>query len=456
MQAWGYQAFFFVDVVLDTPWEETYLPLVEETINELLAQELPFEVVEMSTASAAGLFSHHKQELLKAQLPPQKNVLLQLIKRGDWAVPLDAGSFIQEGHYFSLKEGFVVGECSSGTIIRVAGLFSEEKKSVKKAPHPSEKEPTFLVEELQLLSFNDDGCSYPPRGEFVRQQLEKLCCEGLAKEKFKYVSTPKGRSWDESCRQLMLLKEDAVAQIGYLTHPEPLFEYGVLTPAEGFEDLFYQATPEQKLLETVISSLQMMRRIPRIFSFETQVVLRVPQSSSDLSLLRKALEGEPYDLEVGMAKHTGIEIRLVDSMGRAWSGPKLEILKEKPKPGWRAVVGSMVGSWERFLALLVQRNGGLPLMFIEEQVRIFAMKPDSQEYALEVQKSLEQAGLRSSIDVSTTQLSERIHQALKEKVPYLIVVGSKELASQRITWRTCDSGEETTTTVGEFVNMVKH
>ncbi|MBS3904570.1 MAG: hypothetical protein KGZ39_04520 [Simkania sp.] len=455
VRTWGYREYFFVDGILGTTWKDAYLPLVEGKIGEFIKKNIAFEELETSVASAAGLFSLHGQELLKHQLPSQKNALVQLLRWGDWAVPLDVHSILEEGCYCVLQEAFFLGECEGNPIIRIVGVLTDKQKKIKKIPSLSLKDPNRLLTELELLQSSETGWSYLPKGEFAREILKKTWQEKAHEENILFVSTPCGRSLEEASQEMQCLGVPSSAQVTYLLHEEPYFDYGVLTPREGFQDLFCLEVPEQKLFDTLISSLQMMRRIPRIFSFETRVVLRAPQSSSDLSVLKKVLENESYDLEVGAVKQAEIEMRWVDAMGCTWAGPKLEIAKKISRSGRRVVLGSMFGSWERFFALLVQREQGIPFEFVKEQMRIFTACPRAKEYADEVQKQLEQAGLRSSVDQQATLLNGRIHQALKERVPYLIVVGLKEQASQRITWRTCGNETETTATVGEFLNMVK-
>ena len=107
-------------------------------------------------------------------------------------------------------------------------------------------------------------------------------------------------------------------------------------------------------------------------------------------------------------------------------------------------------------ALAVQKKNRLPFELVEEQARIFLIRPELKAYADDVREKLEKANLRVRVDAQAGQLKERIHEAIMDTVPYLIVIGPKEVESQKISWRTSDSETEQTMTVDEFVNMVKN
>ncbi len=465
VKVWTHEAFFFVDVVLDTDWEESFLPFVEELMKKAIERRKPFEELEMSVAGAAALFAAHGQDLLVCQLPAQKNALVQILRYADQAIPLS--SFLDTtsgGEFFALVGAIEVGSFKEEAIYRIKGVLSADKIKKKDLNPYAMDDPTQLAMQLKLLKQVDEGWCYWPKGECARKALLGLWETLMLQEKFSFVSTPQGVSKNDARSHFLLLAEslkgeksgDKLAQLCYLEHGQEIFDYGVLTPLCGFQDLFCRVVPEARLFETIISSLQLMRQIPKIFCFEMQAVLYASQSSFESSLLQKALVDEQYAIEPSASSQVSFELRLMDGEGYSWSGPTLEIMRAKSLPGSWIIIGSLVGSWERFLALVVQKNKALPFELIEEQVRIFLLHADLRAYADEVRDQLEKEGLRVHIDAQSVSLKERVHGAVKEGIPYLVVIGPKEKEWKKISWRTSNSEKEETMSVDEFVNMVKH
>jgi hypothetical protein len=471
IKAWTNNALFFIDVVLGSSWEENYLPWLEEQIKKTIEADAAFEELEMSVAGAAAFFSAQNQDLLKAQLPLQKNALVQVLRHGERGILLpEEPQELVHGDFFTLVAADEVGHWEEEIIYRIKGVISSQPLKKKKELEPcSSVDPTHLIEHLKLLKQTTSGWSYLPKGEFAKGCIFKLWKKVLSQENFCFVSMPYGLSEKEARYELLEmaleLQSDKLASLSYLEHEQPLFDYGVLTPKRGFQDLFCTVVSESKLVEAIISSLQLMRQIPRIFSFKLQTVLRASQTSPVNRLLQKALANEQYIFEPSASSQTRCELRWIDEEGCSWPGSALEVVKVKSLPGSRmagseihdlwAVTGTLLGSWERALAIAAQKNGGIPFTCVEEQVRIFVLHADLRGYADGVRKNLENEGLRVQISDENGPLKGRIHNAIRERIPYLIVVGPKEKESEKISWRKCDSEEEKMTSVDEFLNKVK-
>jgi len=465
VKAWHHGACFFVDVVLGAEWEESYLPLIEEQMKKVIERKKPFEELEMSVAGASAFFSAQGQDLLLFQLPRQKNVLVQVLRYGKQAIPLVSSTKdLANGEFFSLLAAREVGRYGQEAIYRIKGILSSQRVKRNELAFHAMQDLTQFVEELKLLKQAEEGWCYLPKGESARNFLIKSWQNALLQESFCFVSTPQGLSEEEARSQLVDLASflkgekgrDKIAQLSYVEHDQEIFDYGVLTPQRGFQDLFCIVVTEAKLFEAVISSLQLMRQIPRIFSFKMQAILYASQSSFESLLLQKALASEQYAIEPSASSRVSFELRLVDEDGCSWSGPKLEIMRAKSLPGPWIVVGSLLGSWERFLALAAQKKKGLPFELVEVQIRIFLLHADLQAYADEVREKLEEERLRVQINGQAVSLKERIHDAAREGIPYIVVIGPKEKEGKTISWRTLDSEEEKTTSVDEFVNKVKN
>ena len=116
-----------------------------------------------------------------------------------------------------------------------------------------------------------------------------------------------------------------------------------------------------------------------------------------------------------------------------------------------------LGCYERTLALLLEKYAGaLPVWLAPTQVTVIPVVADFADYASEVTKKMQAAGIRAELDDRNEKLGYRIREAQLEKVPYMIVVGENEMTSGNVTVRARIEGEGGTFTVDEFIAKVKN
>ncbi len=114
----------------------------------------------------------------------------------------------------------------------------------------------------------------------------------------------------------------------------------------------------------------------------------------------------------------------------------------------RAVLGSL----ERFIGILIEHYGGaFPLWLSPVQMSIIPVSQPHEAYAEEILKRLKDAGFRTEILRPTETLGARIRKAQNEKVPYMIVVGDKEIQAKKIAVRSRSKGDLGQTTLSEFI-----
>lgn len=104
----------------------------------------------------------------------------------------------------------------------------------------------------------------------------------------------------------------------------------------------------------------------------------------------------------------------------------------------RAVTSTM----ERWVALLIEQyEGRFPLWLAPEQVRVLPIADRHAEYAGQVREGLSAAGLRASVDSSNQRISYKIRQAQVEQIPYMAVIGDREVASSAVSVRSRSEGD---------------
>ena len=114
---------------------------------------------------------------------------------------------------------------------------------------------------------------------------------------------------------------------------------------------------------------------------------------------------------------------------------------------------SSIGAIERVMAFLIEKYAGaFPLWLAPVQARVLPVSERHNEYAGLVLRSLGEAGLRAEIDDSNETLGKKIRSAKLEKIPYLLVVGDKEVESKTITVESRDTGASEALPLADFIS----
>ena len=96
----------------------------------------------------------------------------------------------------------------------------------------------------------------------------------------------------------------------------------------------------------------------------------------------------------------------------------------------------MFGSIERFIGILIEHfAGAFPVWLAPEQVRMIPISEAHREYARKVAAELDEAGIRVTVDDRNEKMGYKIRQAQLEKVPYMLVVGAKEMEDGTVSVR---------------------
>lgn len=135
-----------------------------------------------------------------------------------------------------------------------------------------------------------------------------------------------------------------------------------------------------------------------------------------------------------------------DSIGRSWQIATIQLDMQQPerfdltcineqgqKERIVMIHAAIMGSIERFLSLLIEDTAGsFPVWLSPVQARVIPVSEKQTEYALTVQQELMAAGVRVDVDDDNDSLGKRIRNAKGEKIPYLLVVGDKEIEEDAV------------------------
>ena len=169
--------------------------------------------------------------------------------------------------------------------------------------------------------------------------------------------------------------------------------------------------------------------------------------------LRKALTRQKlaYDIDPGEGVFYGpkIDIKFRDAVGRAWQGPTIQVDFNLPQRFDVNYVGedgqehsvvmvhrTVLGSMERFLASLIEHyKGAFPVWLAPLQVIVIPIADRHLDYAYKLEAELRSAGVRVKVDARSETVNLKIRQAQLEKIPYMLVVGDKEVAASTVSVR---------------------
>jgi len=117
---------------------------------------------------------------------------------------------------------------------------------------------------------------------------------------------------------------------------------------------------------------------------------------------------------------------------------------------------ALIGSFERFFSFLIEHHGGdFPLWFTPEQVYVIPISEKHREYSENVFKDLKNAKLRVSIDDRNKSMQSKIRDAEKMKIPYIVIIGDKEMETETISIRTRKTKDQGLMKVQEFIDALK-
>ena len=162
--------------------------------------------------------------------------------------------------------------------------------------------------------------------------------------------------------------------------------------------------------------------------------------------------GLPFEVDEGGGAFYGpkIDLKIKDAIGREWQCATFQLDFQLPQRFELEYVGqdghrhrpvmihrALLGSVERFVAVLIEHHAGaFPLWLAPVQARVLSVSEKAEKYADEVTASLKTTGLRAEADLAADKLGAKIRKAQLEKIPYMVVVGEKDMAARVVSPRT--------------------
>ena len=233
------------------------------------------------------------------------------------------------------------------------------------------------------------------------------------------------------------------------------------------DDAHIFCTPDQ-LMDEIFGVINLIDSVYKVFGFEYDLELSTrPEDSmgSDedweaaTNALRQALDSldRPYKINEGDGAFYGpkIDFHLHDCIGRTWQCGTIQVDFQMPERFDITYMGAdgekhrpimlhrvAFGSIERFIGILIEQfAGAFPLWLAPVQVEVIPVSERHLEYAAKVRDQMRAAGLSCELDTRNEKMGYKIREAQMMKIPYMLVVGDKEIENNTVAVRSRAGGD---------------
>jgi threonyl-tRNA synthetase len=526
---------FYYDFDLTQRLTPDDLLLIEAEMAKIVAEDLPFERIEVSRAEAVKMLAGQKYKLERLTDIPEGEAI-SFYKCGTF-FDLCRGPHVEStgkirafklltlaGSYYRGKETNPMLQRINGTAFtndKQLGLYLKQLEEAKLRDHRK------LGKELDLFSVHEEVgpglIHWHPKGARIRSLIEEFWRQEHFRNGYELLYTPhvgKANLWQTS-GHLDFYKEGMYAPMeidksdyyvkpmncpfhiniyktdirSYRDLPLRWAELGTvyryekagvlhgLLRVRGFtqDDAHIFCTPEQ-IEDEIKEVLRFSTFIWKTFGFESITAYlstrpekavgdpaRWEQATASLESALKA-SGLPYEVDEGGGAFYGpkIDLKIKDAIGREWQMSTIQFdfnlpdrfdlsyIGEDGKPHRPYMVHrALFGSIERFFGILVEHySGAFPAWLAPEQVRVLPLSEDQTAYAAELVAQLRQQDIRATVDRKSGKIGAKIRAAQMDKVPYMLVLGAKEIESGTLAVRD-RSGAQESMTLADFVEKVK-
>ena len=279
-----------------------------------------------------------------------------------------------------------------------------------------------------------------------------------------------------------------LAEFGTVYRYEQSGELHGLTRVRSFtqDDAHIFCRPDQVKDEfiRVMEIIEIIFKALKFDNFEAQISLRDPEDTekyvgtdenwerAEAAIVEACKEkGLPAKVEYGEAAFYGpkLDFMVKDALGRRWQLGTIQVDYNLPERFDLTYIGSdnekhrpvMIhrapfGSMERFVAVLLEHCAGdFPLWLTPDQVMILPVSEKYHDYAEKLNELLKRNEIRTLIDMRSEKIGRKIRDAEMKKVPYMLIVGEKEMNENAVSVRKHGQGDLGSMSVEDFIAMIE-
>ncbi|KEI77103.1 threonyl-tRNA synthetase [Clostridium botulinum A2 117] len=248
------------------------------------------------------------------------------------------------------------------------------------------------------------------------------------------------------------------------------------------DDAHLYMTKEQ-IKEEIVGIIKLIDKFYKLFGFEYFVELSTrPEDSmgsdEDWEIatngLREALDsiGKEYRVNEGDGAFYGpkIDFHLKDCIGRTWQCGTIQLDFQMPERFDLSYIGAdgekhrpvmvhrtIYGSVERFIGILIEQYAGaFPTWLAPVQVKLMNITDSQYDYLKKVEEALKENNIRVEIDTRNEKIGYKIREAQLQKVPYMLILGDKEVEAGKVAVRSRKDGDLGAISLEEFIEKIKN
>lgn len=258
--------------------------------------------------------------------------------------------------------------------------------------------------------------------------------------------------------------------------------HGLLRVREFTQDDAHIFLRPDQLHEEISKIITFVRDVMKMFGFDYELEIStrpekfigsVETWETAERVLKETLdhEGLPYDINEGDGAFYGpkIDVKLKDALGRKWQCATIQCdfalperfdltymdrdgQKKRPVMLHRVILGAI----ERFLGILIEHYAGkFPVWLAPVQVLIMTITDEQEVYAKQLFDAMIQDEIRAELDGRNEKLNLKIREGIMRKIPYLVILGNKEVTGRVMSVRARDGQEEKNVAPADFIKKLK-
>jgi len=272
----------------------------------------------------------------------------------------------------------------------------------------------------------------------------------------------------------------------YRYEPEGV-RHGILRPRCFTQDDAHIICRQDQVVEEIEAALDFALEMNAVFGFKNlryELSLNDPKDKKKYvgqqhqwqfaqETLRKILKkrGVEFKESIGEAKFYGpsIDLKAEDAIGRLWQGTtiqfdfnlpgrfKMSYVNQKGKKETPFMIHrTLLGSMERFVGILIEQyTGAFPTWLSPVQAIILPITDDQLAFAQKTESQLKEAKIRTEINGDSEPIGAKIRKAEKEKIPFILVVGQKEVEINQVNLRKRGGQQEGAKDNQEIIKLIR-
>jgi threonyl-tRNA synthetase len=488
---------FYYDFEPVQPFTPDDLKKIEQKMREIIKQNLPFERSVMKKEAVIEFYrrrnENYKMELAK-DIPDEE---VNLYRNGDF-VDLCLGPHIPNSNYLgafkllSLAGAYWRGDSKQAMLTRIYGISfpteDELKDYLKRIEEAQKRDHRKLGQDLELFSFFEEAGAglvyWHPKGTVILRMIQDYWYKEHLAAGYDITSTPhiaRSQLWHQSGhydfyhdKMYTLPVENEEYVLKPMNCPGHILIYK--SKVRSYRELPLKLGELGTVYRHELSgTLHGLLRV-RGFTIDDAHIFCTPDQINDelvkvIELSRKMLKKFGYKRMVGEAAFYGpkVDIKIVDALGRNWQAttvqfdfnlPKRFKIQYMDKDGQHKEVvvihRALYGSIERFMGCLIEHYAGaFPLWLAPVQTVVMPITDKERKFAKDIMEKCRKQGLRTEMNDKSEKINFRIREAELQKVPYILVVGAKEIQDKTVSMRKRSRGNMGAMKLKDFFSLIE-